>query len=74
MELSGLTKLFEFDETLSRAKTKKAKWMSNIKDDIDATGITPSGITDRGNLRHNVFDWTVGQMRRPEKFGLMRGK
>lgn len=43
--------------------------MSKIKVDIDATGITSSGIADWGNLRHNVFNWTVGQMRRGKKTG-----
>lgn len=68
---------FLLNENRIKAKADTMKWISAIKEDIDAVGIKRADISDRKTCRHYVFDWIVGQevkARRPEQFGLMRGK
>lgn len=42
-------------EKQSEAETETSKWISGIKDGLDAAGITEADITDRKTLRHHGF-------------------
>lgn len=60
--MSRITKqTFLLDENRIKAKADTMKWISAIKEDIDAVGIKRADISDRKTCRHYVFDWIVGQ-------------
>lgn len=51
MELSRLIEqIVEFDDHLSEAEIETMKWITAIKEDVDATGITQKDITARNNF------------------------
>ena len=70
MEPTRLTKqIVEFYENRSKAKTETMKWISAIKEDLDAAGIIQADIVDRKTFRQKVFDWKVGQREKRKKTG-----
>lgn len=42
-------------------KTETVKWISAVKEGLDATNVTQVYITDRKTFRRKVFDWKVGE-------------
>lgn len=45
------------------------KWVSVVKEDLDADCAPQIDSTDRKHSRRNVFDWRVGQREKRKKMG-----
>lgn len=71
--MSRITKqTFLLNENRIKAKADTMKWISAIKEDIDAVGIKRADISDRKTCRHYVFDWIVGQEVKLKETGTVR--
>lgn len=50
------------------------KWVSVVKEDLDAACAPQIDFTDRKHSRRNVFDWRVGQREKRKKMGIVWSK